>query len=140
MEQLREKIRKMVLKEMNKNKGSALLTGNAIKRPTKKGTKKASRKLLSASALINGNAMRRKKTTKKGTKKKAGAIMAGKLKLAKKSVNVVADAKKTRGAPRGNSSALVEINKIAKQLKKKNPNLEHKMAISRASAMYRKQR
>lgn len=46
---------------------------------------------------------------------------------------------KTRRGNRNGTNALKEINHIARQLKAKNPRLEHTEAISQASAIYRNQ-
>ena len=75
-----------------------------------------------------GSALVRHSRHSRHSHRMGSAMLAGRRKHANKHL---------KRKPRGNHSALMEINKITKELKRQHPHLEHKEAISKASAQYR---
>ena len=129
MDKLKQEVRKLVKRHMSL-KGHALLAEGKRRRHS-------SRKMSGHALLAEGKRRRHssrkasgRKVSHHSTRRHSVRHMSGKAMLA--------EGKHKRGAPRGNHSALLEINKIARHLKQKHPHLEHREAISKASAEYRK--
>jgi hypothetical protein len=140
MEKLREEIRKVVSKHMKAHGGALLAEGRKRKAPHAVAPRKASKKHhmthhLSGHALL-AEGMRKpsRKPTKKHhmTRHMSGhAMLAEGRKPSRKAHSV------KRRAPAHANNALARINHLARQLKKEDPYLDHRTAISHASEMYR---
>lgn len=134
MEKLKAEVRKLVHKHMS---GRAMLAEGR-----RKSSRKSSRHMSGKALLAEGKHRKRRHSSRhmsghamlaEGRKRKHSRHMSGKALLAEGK-----RAKSHKKQPRGNHSALLEINKIARELKRKHPHLEHREAISEASAHYRK--
>lgn len=148
MDKLKQEVRKLVKRHMSL-KGHALLAEGKRRRHSSRkasgrkvsrhSTRRHSSRKMSGHALLAEGKRRRhssrkasgRKVSRHSTRRHSVRHMSGKAMLAE-------GKHKRRGAPRGNHSALLEINKIARELKRKHPHLEHREAISEASAHYRK--
>ena len=133
MEKLRAEVRKLVHRHMS---GKALLAAGKHQR---KHSRKPSRHMSGKALLAEG------KHKRKHSRHMSGHAMLaeGRKHSRKHSRHMSAKAegkhaKSHKKQPRGNHSALLEINKLARELKRKHPHLEHREAISEASAHYRK--
>lgn len=125
LERLREKLRQLARRELMH--GSAMLVG---------GRKKSRRKSTRGAAMLAG----KKKSIRRSSY--GCALLAEGRKSRRKSTRgaaMLAGKRKKRHGNKNGTNALKEINHIARQLKAKNPRLEHTEAISQASRIYRNQ-
>jgi len=135
LEKLREKIRKQVRKELH---GRALLSGG--RRVSSHHKKKSShRRHTSGRAMLSGG--RKKSHSKRHSSHKrkhtGRALLSGGRRHSSHHLMGGKRHKSEKGRPRGNPSAIVQISKMAKELRAKNPRLTQAEAISKASAHYR---
>jgi hypothetical protein len=108
LEKLRKQVHALVKKSLH---GHALLAEGLHKR---KASKRASKRSHKVGHAMLAEGRKPKKGTKRGTKRPM-----------------------RRRVNHAGHNALAEINHIARQLKKQDPHMEHKEAISQASAHYR---
>jgi len=145
MEKLRAEIRKVVSKHMKAHGGALLAEGRKPRHPSlapRKASKKAPKKHhlthhMSGHALLaEGRKASRKHSVKKHlTRHMSGHAMLAEGRKATKKHSVKKHSVKKHMAK--GLKALQQINHIATILKKKDPYLDHKTAISHASKIYR---
>ena len=120
MESLHREVKALIKKRLGERRGHALLAeGKPKRKPTKKAAPKKKHTVVRhpLDALVGHF----------GINVGHALLAEGKPKRTR------AAAMKKRGSPH----ALLEINKLAHALKRKHPHMEHKHAISEASALYR---